>query len=66
MNITLNGEKTEVSENATVLSMLQERNADPKTVIAEVDGIIHKFEDFENTTLSEGSVVEVLRFVGGG
>ena len=66
MNIILNGENTEVSDGTTVLSLLEEKNTDPRTVIAEVDGDICKPEDFENVSLKEGSVVEVLRFVGGG
>lgn len=66
MNITLNGETKEISCDSTLLSLLEEKNTDPKTVIIELDGEIIKPDDFASYALKEGSVVEVLRFVGGG
>ena len=66
MNIILNGEDTIVGEGTTVTAILEERKTDPKTVVVEADGEILKPEDFETTVLKEGSVLEVLRFVGGG
>ena len=66
MIIKLNGEKVEILEGATVLDVLKNREVDPKTVVVEADGDICSQEDFDSVTLHEGSVVEVLRFVGGG
>ena len=66
MIILLNGEEFSVNEGATVSDILREKEADPKTVIVEADGVILKPEEFEDVKLQEGSVVEVLRFVGGG
>lgn len=66
MIIKLNGEDTEVADGATVLDILKEKEVDPKTVVVEADGEISKQDEFETVKLHEGSVVEVLRFVGGG
>lgn len=66
MNIVLNGEETEVADEATIADVLKEKGVDPKTVIVEADEIIVKPEEFDKTSLKEGSVLEVLRFVGGG
>ena len=66
MVIRLNGENTEVKDNASVYDILVQKEVDPKTVIVEADGVICKQDEFEDVKLHEGSVVEVLRFVGGG
>ena len=66
MKIMVNGESENIDEGATVLSLLEAKGVDPKTVIVELDGEIHKCEDFGGITLKEDSTVEVLRFVGGG
>lgn len=66
MNIFLNGEETEVADEATIADVLREKGVDPKTVIVEADEIIVNPEEFDKTSLKEGSVLEVLRFVGGG
>ena len=59
-------EDTEVKDNASVYDILVQKEVDPKTVIVEADGVICKLEEFKEMKLHEGSVVEVLRFVGGG
>ena len=66
MNIRLNGEEAQCPEGATLLDILREKEIDPATIVAEVDEIILKPEEFESCELKEGSVVEILRFVGGG
>lgn len=66
MNIILNGNNETVSDGSTLMSVVNDKNINPKTIVAEVDGVIHKIEDFDRITLSEGSKVEILHFVGGG
>lgn len=66
MLIRLNGEDTECREGSSLLDILNEKNIDPETIVAEVDEVILKPEEFGECKLKEGSVVEVLRFVGGG
>lgn len=66
MLIRLNGEDTECKEGSSLLDILNEKNIDPETIVAEVDEVIIKPEEFGKCELKDGSVVEVLRFVGGG
>lgn len=66
MKIRLNGEDTECKEGVSLLDILNEKDIDPATIVAEVDEVILKPEEFEECVLKEGSVVEILRFVGGG
>ena len=66
MRIKLNGEETEITAGMTLLDILNDKNIDPGTIIAEVDEVILKPEAFGTCTLHEGSVVEILKFVGGG
>lgn len=66
MNIVLNGKNTDVNNSSTLMSLIEEKGINPASVVAEVEGIIYKTEEFKNVTLSESSKVELLHFVGGG
>ena len=66
MIIRLNGEETKCDEGITLSDILKDKGIDPATIVAEVDELILKPEEFETCVLHEGSVVEILRFVGGG
>ncbi len=66
MNIRLNGQDEEFKDGATLIDILKEKDINPETIIAEVDEVILKPEEFEGCKLNDGSVVEILRFVGGG
>lgn len=66
MKIMLNGEVAEFAKDSTIIDILNEKEIDPETVVVEADGVICKREEFETTVLEDGSVLEVLRFVGGG
>ena len=66
MEITCNGEKRQVAEGSTVLSMIVELGLEPDYVVAECDAAIVGRDAYGATPLKEGSVVELIRFVGGG
>lgn len=66
MIIRLNGEETKCDEGTTLSDILKDKGIDPATIVAEVDELILKPEEFETCVLNDGSVVEILRFVGGG
>ena len=57
MNIVLNGKNTDVNNSSTLMSLIEEKGINPASVVAEVDGIIYKTEEFKNVTLSESSKV---------
>ena len=66
MKITCNGEIKEITPGTTLVSLIQEMNLNPDTVVAECDGRIVKREEYDTLVLSEGNVLELIRFVGGG
>jgi len=66
MKIVCNGETKEVTPDTTLVSFIRDINLNPDTVVAECDGRIIKREDYDSFILSEGNVLELIRFVGGG
>ena len=66
MEIFLNGKKR-VSGSSALSGLLAELKIEKNYSIIEVDGrIIKKDDDYDAVGLSEGSIVEIMRFVGGG
>jgi thiamine biosynthesis protein ThiS len=66
--ITVNGQSLE-SGAYTLAALLEElalKGAPPDHLVAEVDGVIIKPEDFALTPIRGGERIELVRFVGGG
>ena len=63
--ITVNGEQRQ-SFAPDLAALLVELNIDASTVVAEHNGQIVEQARFAGTLLSDGDVVELVRFVGGG
>lgn len=55
-----------VAEGIAVQSLLLELDLNPATVVVECDGEIILKDGYETSILKEGSVVELIKFVGGG
>lgn len=66
MKITCNGETKEISSNTTLVSFITDMNLNPDTVVAECDDRIIKRDEYDTLILSDGNVLELIRFVGGG
>lgn len=66
MKITINGKEAVLTESCTVETLLKEKGISPAMVVAEHNGRILSREDFADAMLSEGDILEILRFVGGG
>ena len=66
MKITCNGETKELTQNTTLVSFIKDMNLNPDTVVAECDGRIIKRDEYDTLILSDGNVLELIRFVGGG
>ena len=66
MKITCNGETKELTQNTTLVSFIKDMNLNPDTVVAECDGRIIKRDEYDTLVLAEGSILELIRFVGGG
>ena len=66
MKIICNGEERQVARGSTVASLILELGLEPDFVVAECDGVIVQREAYATTVLKEGSILELIRFVGGG
>jgi sulfur carrier protein len=66
MKITCNGETKDLTPNTTLMSLIRDMNLNPDTVVVECDGSIVKRDAYDTLVLSEGNVLELIRFVGGG
>ncbi len=50
----------------TLAELLEQLDINQATVVAEVDGKIVERQNFQQTKLSSGQTIELIRFVGGG
>ena len=66
MKIICNGKEIDVKAGISVNSLLIELELNPATVVVECDSRIILKDGYEAAILQEGSVVELIKFVGGG
>ena len=66
MKIVCNGKDREVRQGISVEEFILELDLSPDTVVVELDGRIVLREDYQAEVLRDGSVMELIRFVGGG
>ncbi|MCL6516099.1 sulfur carrier protein ThiS [Alicyclobacillus sp.] len=66
MNVLVNGKSRDLPDGSTVLALLERFDLAGERVAVEVNGHILDRGAFAQHALSEGDVVEVVRFVGGG
>lgn len=66
MNVTINGKIQSVADNASLNDLITNSLKDCSRVIAEHNGAIVKKDDWPQTPLADGDVIELVSFVGGG
>ncbi len=66
VQVSINGETSEVPEGQTILGLLRDLQFDPERVAVEMDLRIVKRPLWETTVLAAGSRLEIVQFVGGG
>ena len=67
ITLTVNGAPRELAGNSTIASLLGSLKIDPRLVVIEHNrSILRNREDYPETGLSQGDVVEIVHFVGGG
>jgi thiamine biosynthesis protein ThiS len=66
MQLTINGTTREVHQAGTVEQLLAELSLDPRAVVVELNRVIVRRPAIAATPVSEGDVVEIVHFVGGG
>ncbi|MBL7016019.1 MAG: sulfur carrier protein ThiS [Kiritimatiellales bacterium] len=66
MNLTVNGESHEHTGGGSVAALLAELGANPEHAAVTVNGDLVFSKDWKIFKFSDGDIVEVLTFVGGG
>jgi thiamine biosynthesis protein ThiS len=66
VQITLNGDRFELSGPLTITDLLAQLSIDARRVAVEHNQVVVKRAAFETTRIREGDQVEIVNFVGGG
>lgn len=66
MNLIVNGEKTEIVTSASVADLIVSCNLLPEATAVQRNDEIVPRAAYATTSLEEGDVIELVRFVGGG
>ena len=66
MQVTLNGERRELTDGTTISGLLETLQVSPERVVVEVNLTILKRSEHRDAVLEAGDTVEIVRFVGGG
>ncbi len=66
IKVKCNGKDSEIKKNQSVMDIIKQYNLNPKTVVVELNRNIIMYSDFENTTIHENDIIELINFVGGG
>ena len=66
MQVSVNGETSDVAADTTVLSLIESLGLSPKTVVVQRNEEIVERSDFGAVQVQEGDQLEFVRFVGGG
>lgn len=66
MKIILNGKDTETPGGYTVADLLKMSDLLGKPLVVELNGTIVKKDLYDETKLTQGDTLEIVRLVGGG
>ncbi len=66
MELMVNGKKLEVTDGATITTVLGELNINPLRVAVQLNLEIIKRERYEETMLKAGDRLEIITFMAGG
>lgn len=66
MNLTINGKARQCDAPLTVAELIATLQLDADRVAVEHNRIVLLKGDFTTTSLSDGDVLEIVQFVGGG
>ena len=66
MKITINGEDRVFTKGASIETLVKELKIDPRKIAIEQNLCIVPANEYKDTYLQEGDVLEVVQFIGGG
>ena len=65
--LTINGERREIPATATLATLLEHLDLDPRLVVVEYNRVILRDRDaYRTIEMADGDVLELVHFVGGG
>ena len=66
MKVTVNDKLREIDEGTTVFDLVESVGLDPDAIVVEHNAVVLERERYDDTTLTDGDTLELVRFVGGG
>lgn len=66
MQVQVNGEIKELSENSSLAQLISQLDFPPQRIAVELNRVVVRRADWTTTTLKSGDRIEVVHFVGGG
>jgi thiamine biosynthesis protein ThiS len=66
VQLTINGDIRTIAPADSVEHLLRQLELDPRAVVVELNREIIRRADLDRTPVTEGDVVEIVHFVGGG
>ncbi|MFP6581124.1 MAG: sulfur carrier protein ThiS [Candidatus Hydrogenedentota bacterium] len=66
MTLTVNGESRELTDDTTLIGLLNSFSLNPDATAVQLNEDILEREAFPTTTLNDGDTLELIRIVGGG
>lgn len=66
MQIKVNGKFYNFNDNITLEDIINQLNILSQNIIAEVNGQVITKEKFNKTVIENNSIIELIKFVGGG
>lgn len=66
MKITLNGKEKQLDSSCTLTGLIESVGQPPQRIAIQLNGTIIKRDAYDQHTVQDGDVIEMLHFVGGG
>lgn len=66
MQVKVNGTFYDFNDNISLENIINQLNISSQNIIAEVNGNVITKEKFNKTVIENNSVIELIKFVGGG
>lgn len=66
MKITVNGEVRSVNQKLTLINLVETLSLNPNHLVVELNREVVQRDEFSNTELSDGDILELIEFVAGG
>ncbi len=66
INITVNGSASELDQSLSITAFLELKGFGGRSVAVAINSVVVRRNEFDETLINEGDIVEIVRPVGGG